>query len=64
MPIAPPVYCNKVDELIPFFTQEYALEWLKKNQLDTSDSSILVPFKDKNNEICFLKPINPNNLLN
>ena len=64
MRIAPPVYCNRVDELIPFLNEEDALGWLKKNQLDTSGTSILVPFEDENKQIHFLKPINPNNLLN
>lgn len=63
MPLAPFVYCNKVDELIVFPSKKAALEWMEKNHLDTSDTSILVPFKDRNNEIRFLKPINPNNLL-
>lgn len=58
MGIAPPVYCNRVDELIPFLNEEDAREWLKKNQLNTSDTSILVPFEDENKQIHFLKPIN------
>lgn len=49
-----PVYYNKVDELIPFNNQEAAHQWL--SDLDTSGTPILVPFKDKFNQIHFLKP--------
>lgn len=53
---ASPVYCNKVDELIPFDSQQAAEQWLKNNSLNTSGTPILVPFKDENGQIWFLKP--------
>lgn len=49
-----PVFCNQVDELIPFADQEAALKWL--SDLDTSGTPLLVPFKDQYDQIQFLKP--------
>lgn len=49
-----PVYCNRIDELIPFISQEAALQWL--SDLDTSGTPLLVPFKDQYDQIQFLKP--------
>ncbi|MFZ0219734.1 MAG: hypothetical protein WAL30_05980 [Candidatus Aquirickettsiella sp.] len=60
--IAPPIYDSKVTELEVFPNQEAAQDWLKKNELDTSGTPILVPFKDKNDKIHFLKPSNPNDV--
>lgn len=54
--ISPPVYCNEVDKLIPFGSQQAALQWLRENELDTSGTPLLVPFKDENSQIQFLKP--------
>jgi len=54
--VSPPVYCNEVDELIPFDNQQSALQWLQNNKLDTSGTPLLVPFKDENGQIQFLKP--------
>jgi hypothetical protein len=64
MPLTSPVYCNKVDELIAFPSQKDAKEWLISNCLDTSGTPILVPFKDENEKINFLRPSNPNILPN
>jgi hypothetical protein len=61
MPVIPPIYCNEVDELIAFPNHKTALEWLKNNQLDTSGTSILVPFKDENAQIKFIRPSAINN---
>lgn len=49
-----PVYCNRIDELIPFANKEAALQWV--NDLDTSGTPILVPFKEQYDQIQFLKP--------
>lgn len=54
--IAPSIYCNEVDELAVFPNQKTAQEWLKNNQLDTSGTSLLVPFKDENDQIKFIRP--------
>lgn len=56
-----PVFCNEINELVPFENQIAAENWLKENQLDTSGTSILVPFTDECQQIKFLKPNNPNN---
>ncbi len=56
MSVAPPIYCNEVDELIAFPNQKIAQEWLKNNQIDTSGTYILVPFKDENAQIKFIRP--------
>ena len=60
MPVSPPVYCNKVDELVTFENQLAAENWLKENELDTSGTSILIPFKDEYKKIHFLRPGNFN----
>ncbi len=60
MPIAPPKYDSQVNELTVFPDLKTAQNWLINNQLDTSGTSILVPFKDGNDKVHFLKPSNPN----
>lgn len=56
----PPRFDSAVNELSVFPNLKATKDWLENNELDTSDTTILVPFKDKNNKIHFLKPINPN----
>ena len=56
MSVAPPIYCDEVEELIAFPNQKIAQEWLKNNQIDTSGTYILVPFKDENAQIKFIRP--------
>lgn len=56
--IAPSIYDTDVRELSIFPNIEAAQNWLKNNKLDTSDTSILVPFKDENDKVHFLKPNN------
>lgn len=60
MPLTPPVYFNKVDELIVFANKQAVLEWMNENQLDTSGTSVLIPYKSENKQLRFLKPTHPN----
>lgn len=55
-----PIYDSEVNELTVFPNLKAAQDWLKNNELDTSGTTILVPFKDENNKIHFLKPSNFN----
>ena len=55
-------YTNKVDELDIFSSRHHALSWLKKNQLNTEGTPLLVPFYE-NNVIKFLKPTDQNDRL-
>ncbi|WP_342219723.1 hypothetical protein [Rickettsiella endosymbiont of Miltochrista miniata] len=57
--IAPPIYDSEVNELSVFLDLKAAKDWLKNNKLDTSDTPILVPFKDDNDKVHFLKPSDP-----
>lgn len=57
--VALPVYDSEVNELCVFSDLKKAKDWLKNNRLDTSDTPILVPFKDDNDKVHFLKPSDP-----
>lgn len=60
--VAPPIYDSEVNELTVFPNLKAARDWLINNKLDTSGTSILVPFKDENDKVHFLRPFIPSTL--